>query len=115
MSNKMNQITDLVYQVARRAMTDEEFRAKALSDASGAIDEVNGSPVATNLEISFVESGEASRFQVALPPPIGGEFSEADLASIAGGKQNTSCTGTHRTTAPDPGTDPGTDTVISAG
>ena len=84
-NNNVNQLTDLIFQVARRSMTDEDFRKKAMEDPKGALEEVNGGPVKNGADISFVESTETSSFKVALPPSIGGEFSDADLEAVAGG------------------------------
>ena len=84
-NDNVNQLTDLIFQVARRSMTDEDFRKKAMEDPKAALEEVNGGPVKNGADISFVESTETSSFKVALPPAIGGEFSDADLEAVAGG------------------------------
>ena len=89
-------MVDLVMKVSRRSADDSAFRETALHDADKALEEVaDGNNVNNRLNISFVDSDQKTKIVIALPPAIGGEFSDADLEAVAGGgkSQHTNCSG----------------------
>lgn len=91
-------MVDLVMKVSRRSADDPAFREKALHDADKALEEVaDGNNVNTRLDISFVDSDQRTKIVIALPPAIGGEFSDADLEAVAGGgkSEHTTCSGSN--------------------
>ena len=80
---------DVVFQVARRSMTDLRFRETAISDPQQAIAEILGREVALPFSIVFVEPDRPILAQIALPPMIGEELDVVELLIISGG--GTSC------------------------
>ena len=95
-NDQTNVLLDLVMKVSRRSVDDSAFRETALHDADKALEEVaDGNNVNTRLNISFVDSDQKTKIVIALPPAIGGEFSDADLEAVAGGgkSQHTNCSG----------------------
>ena len=93
-------MVDLVMKVSRRSADDPAFRETALHDADKALEEVaDGNNVNTRLDISFVDSDQKTKIVIALPPAIGGEFTDTDLEAVAGGGKsiNITCEGSYDT------------------
>ena len=87
-NDRTNALVDLVRKIQEKSATDEEFRALALKDASAALAQMGVDKPPFSGEIQFIESNERTQIKVALPPAIGGEFSDSDLEAVAGGKSN---------------------------
>ena len=87
-NDRTNALVDLVRKIQEKSATDEEFRALALKDASAALAQMGVDKPPFSGEIQFIESNERTQIKVALPPGIGGEFSDSDLEAVAGGKSN---------------------------
>jgi hypothetical protein len=73
-------------EIKKRSITDNEFRALALSDPLAAVGKVNPKPLPDGYQIKFVDnSGPVKTF--LLPDPIASveELSDAELEAVAGG------------------------------
>ena len=73
---------EAIRRVFRRALVDEPFRARALSDSRAAFAEANGKPAPANLKFRFAESLDEHVFvlpKVVIPQ---GSLSEIDVARI---------------------------------
>jgi hypothetical protein len=86
--NKPRTRRDLEAAVIKKAIVDEDFRRKLLSDPRSAIDavlaeEAPGSKLPADLQLMTVEE-PANGFYLVLPP-WRGELSEAELEHAAGG------------------------------
>lgn len=76
-------------EVIKRAVTDPEFRALAISNPTAAISQVTDLSLPPGFKVQFVDNAGSNR-TVVLPDPIPAveELSEAELARIAGGDNN---------------------------
>lgn len=72
-------------EVARRATTDAEFRAKFLADPAKAIEEVAGIPVPKEYRIRVIEADPAYEATFFLPPMQSTAVDDESLDAVAGG------------------------------
>jgi hypothetical protein len=76
-----------VKKICEKAIADASFYAKAISDPNGAIKDVTGKEVPGTTKIRFVPlEGADLAFVLPTPESCGGELSESDLESVAGGR-----------------------------
>ena len=75
----------IIGQVTRRAHEDASFKARLLTDANSAVQEVAGIEAPAAIEI---HENTASVLNIVLPanPEATGELSDTDLSMVAGGK-----------------------------
>ena len=76
-------------ELVKKATTDPEFRALALSNPNAAIGKINPLPIPANYKIRFVDNAGAN-LTVVLPDPVAatGELSDSELEQVAGGVGN---------------------------
>ncbi len=85
------ELATLLREIYRRSMTEPEFRALALNDATAAFEAVGGT--LTNWNIKFVDSEEGIEDVFMLPPAIetAPELTAEELEAVAGGGGGCGC------------------------
>ncbi|MEM8960967.1 MAG: NHLP leader peptide family RiPP precursor [Acidobacteriota bacterium] len=74
-------------EIVRRAATDADFRARAMSDPASVVKEVTGRDLPADFKVRFVDS-EGANIVVPLPPVVSdGELSDEQLEEVAGGSR----------------------------
>ena len=76
---------EAIQRVITRAMTDADFRQKALTDGNEAVEEAAGRPLPEGYRLRFVDNAGADLTIVLPDSPEGPELSDEDLAQVAGG------------------------------
>ena len=76
-------LNETMAEIQKRSVTDSDFRALALKDASAAVEAVTGEPLPAGAKLRFVNQLE--EMTVVLPPAADGELTEAQLEQVAGG------------------------------
>lgn len=96
MSWTEQKINAVLEQVAKKAVTDGDFRQLALSSPNEAVAQFSDEPVPANYKLRFVDNAGADMTFV-LPDPVkaGNELSDAELEAVAGGKCGVSCGNTN--------------------
>jgi hypothetical protein len=80
------EIEQALLDIRKRAATDADFHALALSDPRAAVAQVSTKPIPENFKIRFVDNARAN-LTVVLPDPAAkdGSLNEAELELVSGG------------------------------
>ncbi len=79
-------IDELLKEMARKAMTDPEFRKEALEDATAALEKLAGRPLPEGASLKCIEKDPNYQSTLVLPDLIDGEkLDDEALAQVAGG------------------------------
>lgn len=93
------QIESALREVAKKSISDPEFRKLALRDGRAAISKVSNGTLPDFLSFHFVDNSSGNK-TVPLPDPVqaSGELSDSDLEQVAGGCLLLSCLNTTKVT-----------------
>ena len=76
-------------EIAKRASTDDAFRARCVADGNAVVEEIAGEDLPEGMTIKFFDPGDSSHCTV-LPRAVSAsdELSDSDLEQVAGGDRN---------------------------
>jgi hypothetical protein len=85
--NTSRNFLEAVVAVVNRSASDEDFRARALSDPEAPVREIGGE-LPSGVRLRFAEDTEELVIPLVRPPATSGEISDDSLEAVSGGHVN---------------------------
>ena len=91
-----DEVQKVYLKLKAKAMTNQDFRKKLLSDPKSVIEEMTGKKIPDDFKIQIIESNPDAQMAFVLPPMVEKKLSDDDLDNVAGGacvSDNSMCAG----------------------